>query len=304
MKPYSPVLLGALVATLPLGVAAQEMSGAATLGYGSFSASDGFADSSVLSLDGKLGVTYDNGLSFGATASTATADVDGITEDINVSTLGLTGGFVFSNFWAVGAYFEFAEVDVDGLGSDSTDSYGLSVGYDSDLMAFEIFAGETDADLLAGTGVDWTDLGARVSFNIGTDAVIGGHVLRSRLSDGTDDVDLTTLGLGGHYALGNGFTGFAGVTRAEVDVFTGDVTTFGLGVGYDLMAVANVPATLSLELARARLDDGVDTYNEDSIRFGITLPFGAARTAPLNSVASSAMSPNRTALTTALVGAF
>ena len=304
MKISTTHVIGAVVAILPLNVAAQEISGAATLGYGSFSASDGFPDTSVLSLDGTVGVTYDNGLTFGATGSTAKADAEGIAEDVSVNTLGLTGGFGFGNFWNAGVYVEFAEIDFDGLGSESTDTYGLSLGYASDLMAFEVFAGETDTDILAGTGVDWTDLGATAAFNIGTEGAFGGHVVRSRLSAAGTDVDLTTVGLGGHYALGNGFTGFAGLTHAEVDVFTGDVTTFGLGVGYDLTSVANFPATLSLELARSRLDDGVDSYDEDSIRFGITLPFGGAKAAPLNSVASNAMSPNRTALSTALVGAF
>lgn len=304
MKSYVHYFAGAIVAVLPVSVAAQDLSGAATFGYGSFNASDGFPDTSVLSLDGALDVTYDNGLTFGGTASTAKADIDGIAEDLSVNTFGLTGGYKFANFWTAGAYFEFAEIDIDGLGSESTDSYGLSLGYASDLMGFEAFVGETDTDILTGTGVDWTDIGASAVFNIGTEGAVGGHVQRSRLSNGGVDVDLTSIGIGGHYALGNGFTGFAGVTRAEVDVLVGDVTTFGFGLGYDLTAVANFPATLSVELARSSLDDGVDNYDEDSIRFGITLPFGAAKGAPMNSVAAGAMSPNRTALTTTLVGSF
>lgn len=304
MNFYTIPMVSALVAAMPFSVAAQEISGAATFAYGAYSASDGFPDTSVLSLDGKVGVTYDNGLSFGATASSATADAEGVSEDISFNTFGLNGAFGFAEFWKAGAYFEYAEADIDGVGSDSLDSYGLLLGYDSDIMAFEIFAGETDTDLLAGTGVDWTDVGATFAFNIDTAGAVGGHVLRSRFSSGGDDVDLTSIGLGGHYAFGNGLTGFAGVTRAEVDVLVGDVTTFGFGVGYDLTSTANFPAVVSLELARSTLDDGLDSYEEDSIRLGITLPFGAAKGAPLNSVAANAMSPNRNALSTAIVGAY
>lgn len=304
MKPHFHLLLGAFVATLPLTATAQDISGAATLGFGHVNGSDGFPDASVLSLDGRVGVTYDNNLTFGATASTATANPDGGFEDVSVNTLGLNGGVVFTNLWRLGGYVEFAEVDISGLGSENVDSYGLTAGYDSDLMGFEFFAGQSDTDILAGTGVDWTDVGARLSLNIGSEGAVGGHVVRSRLSSGGTDVDLTSIGLGGHYAFGQGLVGFAGVTHAEVDFLVGDLTTFGFGFGYDLTDMANFPATLSLELARAQLDDGVDKYNEDSIRFGITLPFGGTKTAPLNSVASNAMSPNRTALSTALVGSF
>jgi len=304
MKPHSHLILGAIVATFPLAAAAQDISGAATLGLGHVNGTDGFPDTTVLSLDGKIDVTYDNRLSFGATASSAKADIEGIAEDVGVNVFGLTGGVGFANFWTAGAYVELSRIDIDGLGSESLDSYGLSLGYGSDMMAFEAFLGETDTDILTGTGVDWTDLGATALFNIGTDGAVGGHVVRSRLSGGGGEADLTSIGLGGHFAFGNGFVGFAGVTRAEVDDLVGDLTTVGFGIGYDLSTMANFPATVSLELARSSIDDGTDSYDEDTIRFGLTLPFGGAKTAPMNSVAANAMSPNRTALTTALVGAF
>jgi len=126
----------------------------------------------------------------------------------------------------------------------------------------------------------------------------------SRLSQGGVDVDLTSSGLGGSYAFGGGLSSFAGVTRAEIDDLVGDLTTFGVGLGYDLSEAANFPAMLSFELARSRIDDGSASYSEDSIRLGVSLPLGGAKTVPLNSIASSAMSPNRTALTSVLVGIY
>lgn len=304
MNFYKIPLVGALVAVLPFSVAAQEISGAATFAYGDYSASDDLGGTSVRSLDGKLALAYDNGLRLGATASSARANLDGVAEDASVNVLGLTAGAGFANFWNAGAYYEFAEFGLEGIGDESIDSYGVYVGYDSDLMGLEFFVGETDGNVLSGTGVDWTDAGARASFNIGSDFVLGGHVVLSRLSQGGVDVDLISTGLGGSYVFGNGLSSFAGVTRAEIDELVGDLTTVGIGLGYDLTEAANFPAMLSFELARARIDDGTTSYTEDSIRLGISLPLGGSKTVPLNSIASSALAPNRTALTSVLVGVY
>ena len=304
MRKFFPPLLGAVAVTFPLALAAQEITGVATLGYGHVSSSDGFPDITALSFDGRAGVTYDNRLTLGITASTAKADPDGVAEDLSINSLGLSGGVAFPSLWRLGGYAEFSEIRVSGLGSDKLDSFGVTVGYASDIMDAEAFAGQSDTDLLARTGVDWTDLGARLSFGIGQNGAVGGHMVRSRLSGGGMSVDVTSVGLGAHYDFGQGLVGFAGITRAEADILIGDVTNVGVGFGYDLSTVANVPAIVSLELARAQFDDGVDRYDEDTIRFGLTLPLGGSKTAPMNSVAANAMTPNRTALTTALVGAY
>ncbi len=171
-------------------------------------------------------------------------------------------------------------------------------------MAFEAFLGETDGDALSGTGVDWTDLGARASVNIGMQGAVGGHVQRSRLSANGFETDLYSVGLGGHYAFGNGLTGYAGVTRGEIEDLDGNLTTIGAGIGYDLSMATDLPATLSVELTRSQIDDGVDKYKMNGIRFGVTLPLGNGKSVPMNSTASGAMNPNRTALTSAIVGTF
>lgn len=255
-------------------------------------------------MDGKLGLRYDNGLLLGATASSARASFDGIDENISANAFGLTAGGAFAEFWNAGAYYEYGELGVDGFGDGSIDSYGLFLGYESDLMGMEFFFGETDNFVFDDADIAWNDFGGRVSFNVGADGVVGGHAVRSRLSSGGVDLDLTSYGLGGSYAFRDGLTAHAGVTRGEIEDLAGDLTTFGIGVGYDLSAAANFPAMLSVELARSRIDDGEDRYDEDSIRLGITLPFGGTKAVPLNSIAANAMSPNRTALTTAIVGSF
>jgi hypothetical protein len=305
MNFYTTCILGALAAAMPFALSAQDITGAATLGFASVNGSAADVDDAAIrSLDGQLNLKYDNGLMLGAKAASARADIDGLEEDTSVNVFGLTAGAGFANFWNGGAYYEFGDISEDGFGNESIDSYGLFLGYASDLMAFELFGGSTDGYALSGADVDWTDLGARASFNIGTLGVVGGHIQRSRLSEGGDTVDLTSFGLGGQYTVAPGLNAFAGFTSAEIDELAGELTTFGIGIGYDLSAATNFPAILSLELARTRLSDDVDSIDEDSIRFGLTLPLGGAKTLPLNSAASNAMSPNRTALTTALVGSF
>ena len=300
MKYRLSFAMGVLAAFTPMMVSAQDVSGAATVGFAETSMPDGVPDLSTMSLDGKLDVTYAGVLSFGAKVSTGKVDIEGISEDLSATAIGLSAGFPLGSMWNGGAYYEHAELDIDGLGSDSINSYGLFLGYSSDLMAFEVFGGETDGDSLSGTGVDWYDIGTRASFAVGDKGELGGHWMRSRLSSGGVDVDLTSVGVAGSFELAQGLSVFAGLSRAEVDVLTGDVTTFGLGVGYDLNSVVNVPATVSLEFARSRLDDGVDEYDADTIRFGVTIPFGGAKSTPINSLASSVLSPNRNVVTTAI----
>ena len=299
-----PAISGAMIALLPIGVAAQDIAGAATFGLGSYDSSDGFADFSTLSLDGEIDLKFSNGLMFGATAATTRADVDGIDEDASVNAFGLTAGYAFASMWNGGVYFENSEFVLDGFGSASVDSYGLFAGYSSDLMDLELFGGVTDGYEVSGAGIDWNDLGLSLSYNMGPDGKFGGHVMRSHLSQGAVEVDMVSAGLGGHYAFGQGFMGFAGLTHATVEEFAGDITTVGIGVGYDLSAFTNFAAVASLEVAHSRLDDGTDTYDEDSIRLGVTVPLGGAATVPMNSVARSALSPNRTAVTSTLIGAY
>jgi hypothetical protein len=299
-----PAISGAMLALLPIGVAAQEIAGAATFGLGSYDSSDGFADFSTLSLDGEIDLKFSNGLMFGATAATTRADVDGIAEDASVNTFGLTAGYTFASQWNGGVYFENSEFVLEGFGSASIDSYGLFAGFSSDLMDLEVFGGVTDGYEVSGAGIDWNDLGLSLSYNMGPDGKFGGHVMRSHLSRGAVELDMVSAGLGGHYAFGQGFMGFAGLTHATVEEFAGDITTVGIGVGYDLSAFTNFAAVASLEVAHTRLDDGTDTYDEDSIRLGVTVPLGGAATVPMNSVARSALSPNRTAVTSTLIGAY
>ena len=286
-----PAISGAMIALLPIGVAAQDITGAATFGLGCYDSSDGFNDFSTRSLDGEIDLKFSNGLMFGATAATTRADVDGIAEDASVNTFGLSAGYAFASQWNGGVYFENSEFALEGFGSESVDSYGLFVGYSSDLMDFEVFGGETDGYVVSGAGIDWNDLGLSLSYNIGPDGQFGGHVMRSHLSRGAVEVDMVSTGLGGHYAFGQGFTGFAGVTHATIEEFAGDVTTVGVGVGYDLSAFTNFGAVASLELARSRLDDGTDTYDEDSIRIGVTVPLGGTTSLPMNALCVTMRAP-------------
>ncbi|MGR3703115.1 MAG: hypothetical protein ACU0A4_13600 [Paracoccaceae bacterium] len=65
MYDHIRVMAGVIVACLPLSATAQDMAGAVTLGLGSYDSSDGFADFTTRSLDGRLDLSYGNGLSLG-----------------------------------------------------------------------------------------------------------------------------------------------------------------------------------------------------------------------------------------------
>lgn len=74
----------------------------------------------------------------------------------------------------------------------------------------------------------------------------------------------------------NGWSGFAGVNWFDVDNVNLDATTFGVGVGYDLKQVSQVPALVSLELARSDVSLGGTSADVDTIRLGVTFPLGNA----------------------------
>lgn len=304
MYDHIRVMAGVIVACLPLSATAQDMAGAVTLGLGSYDSSDGFADFTTRSLDGRLDLSYGNGLSLGATAASTRADYDGFDDHASVNSLGLTAGYALTPTWTAGLFYEYGEFSVDGFGAASMDSVGLFAAYDSALMGLEVFAGQTDGYDIAGAGVDWSDIGASLSFPVGSSGQIGAHLVRSHLSLGPDELDMVSAGLGGHYAFANGLLGFAGVTQASLEEFAGELTTMGVGLGYDLSTTMNLAAVASVELARTHVDFGTGTYDEDSIRIGLTLPLGRKAAAPLNSVAHSAATTNRTAITTALIAAY
>ncbi|QYX56715.1 hypothetical protein K1T73_17040 [Roseovarius sp. SCSIO 43702] len=282
---------------------AQEFSGAATLGYGHTSLSDGLGDANSYTLDGIGEVDFQNGFTIGMNGSLKKVDPDGSGNDTEAVDLGLELASRLPSGFMLGGYLDFINVDEDIGGGFATNadilSYGIKTGYVTDVLAAEFHIGLSETSPSLPSGVDWTDYGINLRYQATDRTEVGGHLLRSEISGpgGTGNID--SIGLSGSHGFGSGWTTFGGVNWADADGAGGDVTTFGVGVGYDLSRVAAVPAQLSLELARSNIETGAGDVDADTVRLGLTMPLGGGKTgAPLNSVSHATMKPRHNALST------
>jgi hypothetical protein len=306
MRNLEKTLLAVAISAVPGIVSAQEFQGVGTLGYGHSSISNGGGDVSSYTLEAAGSVSFDSGLHVGLDGRLARVDPDQITNDVDASDFGLKLNYQFKNGAVVGGYVDHANLDVSGTALDvDVTSYGLSGGYVTDSFGAELFIGESETSPSLPGGVDWQDYGLKLRYVASERFRVGGHVIQSELSQGGADIDLTSWGVGGSYGFSNGWSGFAGVNWFDVDNVNLDATTFGVGVGYDLKQVSQVPALVSLELARSDVSLGGTSADVDTIRLGVTFPLGNANgTPPLNSVAHSAMSPRHNSVSTLVNTAF
>ncbi|MCV2868070.1 porin [Defluviimonas sp. WL0002] len=294
----------ALIAALPGVALAQDISGAFTLGYADSDISDVNADLNTTTIDGRVEVGFANGLTFGARYDRVDTSIDGVPFDITGDAIGLDLGYGFGNGFGVGAYWEDAEIGIDDTPlSISARSYGVSASYETHGLEVGGFYGRksTDPDL----GLDFKDYGLTMGYEANDQLSIGGNIMRTRISAGGESVDLDMVGLAGSYSINDQWTAFGGVSRTSVDLADLDITTFGLGVSYDLSAMSSFGGIASLELARTNLDLGGSDGSIDSVRIGFTIPFGAkANKVPLNSVADSVMNPTHAVLSSTVLSAF
>lgn len=300
------IISAAIASVLPSLSCAQEFSGAITLGYSASDLSDTATDVDTMTFDGRFGLEADNGLHFGADISGLKADIDGVSEDVNETLAGIYGGIRFGNGAAGGLYVETAELDIDGLGDVSLDSYGLMAGYEAEGARVSGFYGisETDPDLPA--GMDIADFGASFSYTGSEGYTIGASAQRTELSaDGMPDIDIDFAGIAGSYAVSPGWTLFGGLSDASIDLIDTDLTTVGFGVSYDLSTVTRANASLSLELARSELEVAGVQGDADTVRLGLSIPLGGRGfTVPMNSVADAVLNPRHNALTSADLSTF
>ncbi|WP_162497381.1 hypothetical protein [Roseovarius dicentrarchi] len=300
MKIKSGGLALVTVLAAPGAGLAQDFSGAATLGYGYSSVSNVRPDVNTYTIDGAGTLDFMNGFSL---------DVDGSFHHANPdrgSNMGVfdAGGVLNYNFGpgpVVGAYLEYASLDSNGLlGRDiNATSYGLTGGYEGPLLQAKLFYGGTDASTIIGAKSDWTDYGLNVAYTPTHSTTVAGHWMRSDIDAPAIETDATSYGVGAVHDFGYGFSGFGGISRLNFDALNIDATSYGLGIGYDFGQMAQVPAQLSLELARTTVDPVGRNTDIDSIRLGVTIPLGLRNgKAPLNSAANNAMSPRHNAVST------
>lgn len=301
-------LLACAVLALPGAGLAQDISGAATLGYAKSSIPN-FAggDEDTFTLDAAGDVDFRNGWNLGLDGSFAHINPDD-SGDANAVDLGLKlqyrnyGGAIF------GGYVDYFDIDNNGLlglDADAT-SYGFTAGYGNALFQAEANIGWTDASVSGlGSTSDWMDYGVNVAYTPTAMTKIAGHWQLSDLDTRFGGTNFSSYGIAASHDFGSGFLGFGGITRVDFDAANVDATSFGFGLGYDLRQVSGLPALVSLELARTNVDTGFGDADADTVRLGLTLPFGnRASSAPLNSLADSIMTPRHNAISTLVDNAY
>ncbi len=295
-------LLACALLTLPTAGLAQDISGAATLGYAHSSISNGGGDENAYTLDAVGNFAFENGWSLALNGTFAHVDPDG-GGDVNISDLGMKLQYRTYTGAMFGGYVDYTDLDGNGALAVSADatSYGITGGYGNQLLQAEANLGWTDASVGGlGSTSDWMDYGLNVAYTPTENTKIAGHWQLSDLDTRFGGTNLTSYGIAASHNFGSGFVGFGGISRVNFDVANVDATSYGIGMGYDLRQVSNVPAQLSLELARTNLDvSGGGDADVDTVRLGVTIPFGArGSNAPLNSLADSIMAPRHNALST------
>lgn len=293
-------LLACTLLAIPSAGLAQDFVGATTLGYAYSSVSGTRPDVNAYTLDGAGTFDFLNGFSL---------DVDGAYKHANTkrgSNAGVfdVGGELNYRFLAgpmFGAYLEYAHLDSNGLlgRNMNATSYGVTGGMGNDLLEAKLFFGGTDASAIRGSSSNWTDYGLNVAYTPMPSTKIAGHWMRSNIKTASEKTKLTSAGIGAEHDFGAGFVGFGGINHMNFAALDIKATSYGFGLGYDLDQMARVPAQLSLELSRTKVDPVGANTDVDTIRLGVTIPLGGPNNgAPLNSNAKSAMSPRHNGLST------
>ena len=291
---------------MPLSAIAQEFQGAVTLGYGMSDVSDISEDIDTLTFDSRLGYDFGNGIRVGADFDSVRGKMDGISQDVTGSVLGVYGAYAFANGATLGVYAEEANLDIDGVTIDlSATSFGLMGGYETATSQFGGFVGKTTTDPDLPAGVDIRDFGLSFRHAASDQFTIGGSFVRSEISGPGGDVDLDFIGVAGAYEINPSWTVFGAISKASLDLVDADLTTFGLGVTYDLSSVFHFGSSVSLELARSDASLGGLDGDLDTVRLGFNIPLGAREfNVPMNSVADSVMNPRHSAVSSFVLSAF
>ncbi|MGI3165509.1 hypothetical protein [Pseudooceanicola sp. 200-1SW] len=300
------VAFGALLSGLAGAAAAQiSFDGAVTLGYAWGEGKgqlDGAPDINAPTLDVAGTLSFGNGFDLGMGLTVGTLDIDGVSTDLDLSYVGLTPTYTFSNGAYVGVYAERTKLDL-GFADASATSFGLLGGYTTGAMDVSAFIGQTETDPDLPSGVDVTDWGVSGTYLVSEDLLVGGGLARSRLDMSGTEIDMDMLKIGAAYDY-NGFTVFGGGAFGSVEVV--DVTILGVGVAYDMSSMINMPLSASVEYTSNEIDMLGTDGGYDVWKFGLTFPLGdkSGPVVPQNSVAAGAFDPRSNSLLDAINTAF
>jgi hypothetical protein len=284
---------------------AQNFGGGVTLGYGHSSVSNGRGDVSTLTLDANGSINFQGGFRLELDGSFSNVDADFLPGDFTAKDFGMNLNYRFDNNIFVGGYFDYTDLDSILLVTFGPEiiSYGVSGGYRTDTLNAEAFAGFSENSPDLPSGVDWTDLGFNVQYDISPRISVGGHVVHSMFSGRLSNIDMTSFGVGGRFDIGRGWTGFGGVSRFDIGGEDIGATNYSIGIGYDLENITKVPAYVSLELRHTDFSILSSNINVDTINLGVTIPLGDRHNSiPLNSLASTVIETRHNAISTLFDG--
>ena len=289
---------GALViaCAFPLPALAQDFSGAVTLGYGLGELSDFDQKINSLTFSGAVNVQLDSNWSLGLRANYAAIDIKNLPVDVSANLLGANVAYAFGNGAWVGVYTENSEVSVDLLPINfGVTDFGVEGGYNKDGVEVSAFLGKS---------TDITSIGIGGKYALSEQAVVGASAIRSSLDFAGLELDVTAVGLAAAWTSSQGWGVFGGATRSSISDIDADLTTIGLGASYTFSA-GNNPVAVSLEMARSDIEVMGFGTDFDTVRLGVTIPFGNKGTvAPKNSVADAILNPTHSAVSQTILAAF
>ena len=252
--------LAALFVTIstPGLVAAQDISGGVTLGYGNHDiAGQGL---NTTSLDGRAMLAFANGMTLGVSAGYLDLGIDGAPFDITANFVGLDAGYNFGNGISAGVYVEQLTGSVSALPIDLTlKSIGAEVGYTTGNLQFGAHVGRTSTS--PDINIDIDNVGLTAKYTPMENLDLGAAFLRATLSSGGNEIDVDMLGLAAAYDVTAQVSVFGGVSRTSISNVDADITTMGLGVGYDLSSMTGLASVVSLEVARTELSLQIDRHS-------------------------------------------
>ena len=303
MKNLMLTTAGLALCALPNLAAADAFSGNLSLGYANLTV-DGESEQTT-SLTGQVELETDAGLVASARFDRLSGKLEGGLGNLGTTLMGVSAGYKVTPALGLGVYVERSEIDLTDFGDlAQMNSYGVTLGYQAYGVDLEAFYGRSTTEEDMG-GVKIEDMGLFSRTQFGPALTLASNAVVTRISDSGDSAMLMQSGLAVVYAANDQVTVFGGVSRTSPDGLDVEATTSGLGVSYDTSAMTSFGSVLSLELARTTLS--VDTLSEDldTVRLGLTIPFGAAASkVPGSSVAGSVMTPSHSAVSSLLLTAF
>ncbi|WP_425053182.1 hypothetical protein [Psychromarinibacter sp. S121] len=288
---------------------AQDWTAAATvgLGFGEFSDTDTSVTTYSIDVSGR--VKFTNGLSVGLDLGYANLESDDVAGSSSVTSFAVAPRYRFATVpYAVGGYVEYASLDDTGFTTslDAT-SVGLTGGYVGTNWRTEVFWGITDTDPEIGADTDIQDYGISVGVLSSDRLSFAGNLVRTSIEDSGVTVNADLFEIASTYQFGNGFGLFGSVSHTTISSLgdSVDVNTVGIGGSYYLGDRIQLPLTVSLELAQSEIDYGGYTGDMSTVRFGLTMPIGGkGGKLPLNSTAGAVQNGRHSAITSTVLSAF